>query len=73
MRRRTPSQRADRRAALNRNAEILVEVARLSDDFDGDFVRLAENLGWTSGTFWRQNPAISIAAKRWRAALGGTP
>jgi hypothetical protein len=47
-------------------AELLLEHARRDPSFDGDFTALAERLGWTSGRRWQDNPAIQIAADRWR-------
>jgi hypothetical protein len=47
-------------------AELLLEHARRDPGFDGDFTALAERLGWTSGRRWQDNPAIRIAADRWR-------
>lgn len=48
-----------------KGAELLLERARAEADFDGDFVALAESLGWTSSKRWRDNPAIRIAADQW--------
>lgn len=53
-----------------RGADLLLEHARRDPAFDGDFTALAERLGWTSGMRWRDNPAIRIAAQRWRDARG---
>lgn len=44
---------------------ILLAHARLDPAFNGDFVKIAESLGWTSGRFWRDNPAIKIATEIW--------
>ena len=49
-----------------RGVDVLLEQAKLDPAFDGDFVALAERIGWTSGQFWRENPAIQVAAKRWK-------
>lgn len=55
-----------RNARNRKNAELLIKQARIDPQFDGDFTALAERMGWTSGTFWRQNPAIRRAEKLWR-------
>src|SRR5512143_1070120 len=46
-------------------AELLLDHAGTTPDFDGDFFALAERLGWTSGRRWRDNPAIRIASQLW--------
>jgi len=46
-------------------ADLLLDQAGNTPDFDGDFFALAERLGWTSGRRWRDNPAIRIASQRW--------
>lgn len=69
----TKSQRKAR--ALRRSVALLLEHARQDPAFDGDFAAIAAHLGWTSGKFWRDNPAIQIALQRWRGTgddeLGG--
>lgn len=45
--------------------DLLLEKARAESTFDGDFVKVAESLGWTSGKRWRDNPLIRIAAEAW--------
>jgi hypothetical protein len=45
--------------------ELLLEHARRDPAFDGNFIALAEQLGWTSGRRWQDNPAIRIATERW--------
>jgi len=45
-------------------ADLLLERARRDPSFNGDFTALAEQLGWTSGRRWQDNPAIQIAAQR---------
>lgn len=55
--------KADRRRM---GADLLLEHARRAPSFDGDFTAIAERLGWTSGRRWQDNPAIQIAADRWR-------
>lgn len=59
-----------RRTNNVRNARLLLQVATVKPDFAGDFEALAAEMGWTSGTFWRQNPAIKIASARWCGAKG---
>jgi hypothetical protein len=54
--------KAERRRA---GADLLLEHAQRDPSFDGDFVALAERLGWTSGRRWQENPAIKLAAKQW--------
>jgi len=49
-----------------KGAELLLEHASKDSNFDGNFVAIAERLGWTSGRRWRDNPAIQIASKRWQ-------
>jgi hypothetical protein len=49
---------------------ILLAHARLDPAFDGNFVKIAERLGWTSGRFWRDNPAIRIATEIWTSTSG---
>ena len=56
--------KADRRRM---GADLLLEQAGRDPSFDGDFTALAERLGWTSGSHWKNNPAIRIAAQRWNA------
>lgn len=46
--------------------EILLKHARNDPAFDGDFTKIAERLGWTSGRRWRENPTIRIAVERWK-------
>lgn len=53
-----------------KGADLLIEQARKDPTFDGDFIALAERLGWTSGRNWQDNPAIRIAADRWRSDAG---
>lgn len=48
-----------------KGADLLLDHARRDPGFNGDFTALAEQLGWTSGRLWQQNPAIQIATKRW--------
>ncbi len=57
--------RLGRGARIRKQAEMLLEAALASDSFQGDFVELADKLGWNCGTFWRENPAIKLAAKKW--------
>ena len=49
-----------------KGAGLLLEHAQLDPSFNGDFTAIAERLGWTSGPRWRDNPAIQIAAARWK-------
>jgi hypothetical protein len=56
--------RSDRQRRMG-GVDILLEKARNDPAFDGDFVALAERLGWTSGRWWRDNPLLVIAAGRW--------
>ena len=58
--------RAQRKA---RGVELLLERARMEPNFDGDFIALADRLGWTSGKHWRDNPSIRIAADRWASLV----
>ncbi len=51
--------------ALRRCVSLLIEHAQRDPAFDGDFATIAERLGWTTGRFWRDNPAIKLAAQRW--------
>lgn len=51
-----------------KGAELLLEYARRDPSFDGDFTALAEQIGWTSGRRWQDNPAIRIASERWLAS-----
>ena len=51
--------------ALRRQVALLLEHAQNDPTFAGDFAAIAEHLGWTTGTFWRDQPAIKLAAKRW--------
>lgn len=44
---------------------ILLARAHLDPTFSGDFTKIAESLGWTSGKYWRNNPAIRIATALW--------
>jgi hypothetical protein len=46
-------------------AKLLLERARRDPDFRGDFVEIAAQLGWTSGSRWQHNPAIRIASELW--------
>lgn len=46
-------------------AELLLDQAGSTPNFDGDFFALAERLGWTAGRRWRDNPAIRIASQLW--------
>ena len=53
-------------SALRRSVALLLEHARNDPAFDGDFAAVAAKLGWASGPRWQDNPAIKIAAERWR-------
>lgn len=59
--------------ALRRSVALLLEHARQDPAFDGDFTAIAAKLGWTSGRCWQFNPAIKIAADRWRSAGNAAP
>ena len=50
-----------------KGADLLLEQAGQDPRFDGDFIALAERLGWTSGIHWKDNPSIHIAKQRWNA------
>ncbi len=70
-----PEAQTDPRAAAARSCTkrqrkhaavtLMLEQARTELAFDGDFVKIAERLGWTCGKRWRENPLIRIAAKAW--------
>lgn len=51
--------------SLRRSVSLLLERAHADPSFEGDFTKVAESFGWTSGKRWRENPAIRIAADRW--------
>jgi hypothetical protein len=53
-------------------AKILLAHARTDPAFDGDFTKIAQILGWTSGKYWRNNPAIRIATEIWTSTSGAT-
>ena len=51
--------------SLRRSVALMLERAGEDPSFDGDFTKIAESFGWTSGKRWRENPAIQIATERW--------
>lgn len=73
-RRRPPSR--ERRQHWRDQALVLINMAAVIDQtidhrpFAGDFVMIAAGLGWTSGVFWKQNPAIRVARAAYAEAGG---
>ena len=64
--------RVKRGRAIKRNADLLLAFATAMIGFDGDFVNLAALMGWTCGPWWRENPAITLASKRFEARCRAT-